>query len=49
MNCNRALLFWESEGGKGVNDGTEIPKDHGSSFIVNLLCDMIEEVLGGLC
>lgn len=38
-----------SEGGKGVNGRTEIIGDHDSSFIVNLLCDLVEEVLGGLC
>lgn len=41
-------IFCVSEGGKGVNDRTEITGDHGSSFVVNLLCDLVDEVLGGL-
>lgn len=44
-----ALLFWASEGGNGVNGGAEITRDHDYSFIVNLLCDLEGEVLGGLC
>lgn len=33
------LLFWVSEGGKGVNCRAELTGDRDSSFIVNLLCD----------
>lgn len=33
------LLFWVSEGGKGVNCSAELTGDHNSSFIVNLFCD----------
>lgn len=45
-----AVAASASEGGKrGVNGTTEFTGDRGSSFILNLLCDLVEEVLGGLC
>lgn len=35
--------------GKALTAESELTGDRGSAFIVNLLCDFIEELLGGLC
>lgn len=35
--------------GKALSAESELTGDRGSAFIVNLLCDFIEELLGGLC
>lgn len=35
--------------GKALTAEWELTGDRGSAFIVNLLCDFIEELLGGLC
>ena len=48
--CSRALLFRASEGGKkDVNSGRGITGEHDYSLLVNLLCDLVEVILGGVC